>query len=132
MRINKQARREARGLFRACQAGGRLNEQRVRSAVALVLERKPRGCFALLHCFLRLVQIELDRRTAHVESAAALGEDLRAGIQSNLDRIYGAGLTTNFTAKPSLIAGVRIRLGSDVYDGSIQRRLKDLHDSFQL
>jgi F-type H+-transporting ATPase subunit delta len=130
MRITKQARREARGLFRACQVQGLLDEGKARRAVAVVIGRRPRGYLALLHCFLRLVRIDADRRTALVESAQALAPDLQADIQANLNRIYGAGLSTGFTMNSALIGGVRVRVGSDVYDGSVQRRLDDLRDSF--
>jgi F-type H+-transporting ATPase subunit delta len=43
-----------------------------------------------------------------------------------LEESYGAGITTSFSHDPALIGGMRIRVGSDVYDGSIQNRLASL------
>ena len=43
MKISKEARRTSRQLFRACFAGGKLDEARARSVVSLVIEKKPRG-----------------------------------------------------------------------------------------
>lgn len=130
MRVTKQARREAKELFRSCQVNGLLDESRVRQAVSRVLELKPRGHVGLLHYFVRLVKLDLDRRTARVESAVPLPGDQSAAVQANLGRLYGAGLTTAFAANPALIGGMRIRVGSDVYDGSVQGRLESLKESF--
>ena len=45
-------------------------------------------------------------------------------------RIYGPGLNISFVQNPELIAGLRIKVGSDVYDGSVQARLAALQESF--
>jgi F-type H+-transporting ATPase subunit delta len=59
-----------------------------------------------------------------------LAEPQQASIQANLARRYGAGLIFVFTQNPSLIGGLRVQVGSDVYDGSVQARLADLEASF--
>ena len=41
---------------------------------------------------------------------------------------YGAGLNFTFRQNPALIGGMRIQVGSDVYDGSIQSRLAQLEE----
>jgi F-type H+-transporting ATPase subunit delta len=41
-------------------------------------------------------------------------------------RRYGAGLQPSFEVDPALIGGLRIRVGSDVYDGSLRARLAAL------
>ena len=48
MKISKQARREAKSLFRICQANGLLDENRVRLAVQQVLSQKPHGYLAIV------------------------------------------------------------------------------------
>ena len=130
MRISKQARRDAKRLFRACLANGLLAEAKVREAVQKVIAVKPRGYLGILTHFQRLVKLELDRRSARVESAVPLGADLQAGVQTNLGRLYGPGLAFDFRQNAALIGGVRIKVGSDVYDGSIQARLDALAESF--
>ncbi len=130
MRVTKQARRDAKSLFRNCQVQGLLDEDRVRQAVTGVLQLRPRGYMATLHYFTRLVKLDLDRRAARVESAEPLTPELTASVGANLERLYGAGLTTVFAANPALVGGMRIRVGSDVYDGSIQGRLEVLNESF--
>jgi F-type H+-transporting ATPase subunit delta len=130
MKITKQARREAKELFRSCVVGGLLEENRVRQAVQQVLQMKPRGYLAILTHFLRLVKLDIERRTARVESAVSLASDLQTQIQTSLARSYGKGLDISFAQNPELIGGVRIRVGSDVYDGSVQGRLAALQESF--
>jgi F-type H+-transporting ATPase subunit delta len=55
---------------------------------------------------------------------------LQAGIQTQLTPLYGAGLNINFVHNPALIGGLRVKVASDVYDGSIQGRLNQLAASF--
>ena len=130
MKISKQARREAKQLFRSCQVNGLLDEQKARQAVQKVIELKPRGFEGILGHFQRLVKLDIDRRTAKVESAMPLSSELQQAVQTNLSRVYGAGLNISFSQNPGLIGGLRIKVGSDVYDGSVQARLAALQESF--
>jgi F-type H+-transporting ATPase subunit delta len=130
MKISKQARREAKQLFRCCLVSGLLDENRARSAVQRVIAAKPRGYLAILSHFQRLVKLELERRSARIESAAPLAADLQARIQTGLSRLYGIGLTFTFAQNPALLGGLRIKVGSDVFDGSVQARLAALEQSF--
>src|SRR5690242_16318436 len=128
MMIPKQARREAKGLFRACQVDGLLDENRARQAVQKVVAAKPRGYLAVLSQFARLVKLDLQRRTGRIESATPLTPDLQAGIRSSLARQYGPHLNLSFGQNPALLAGLRVQVGSDVYDGSVAGRLKRLQE----
>lgn len=130
MRITKQARRDAKVLFRACLVNGLLDEAKVRDVAQKVVAAKPRGYFGILSHFQRLVKLELDRRSARIESAVPLGADLQAGVRASLGRMYGPGLTFDFRQNAALIGGMRVKVGSDVYDGSIQARLNALVESF--
>lgn len=130
MKISKQARRDAKQLFRSCLANAVLDEGRVRLAAKRILEVKPRGYIGILSHFERLLRLEVERRTARVESATALTPDIQAKIQAGLTQRHGQGLSFSFTQNPSLIGGLRIKVGSDVYDSSIQSRLAALQASF--
>jgi F-type H+-transporting ATPase subunit delta len=123
MKISKQATRDARELFRSCMVRDALDENRARQAVAAVVQKKPRGYIAILSHFQRLIRLEVARRTATIESATALAPQAQEDIKSDLTRHYGPGLAFYFTQKPALIGGVRIQVGGDVYNGSVQGRL---------
>jgi F-type H+-transporting ATPase subunit delta len=76
--------------------------------------------------FRRLVHLDHDRHAAVVESATPLAAPVRDDILADLSRLYGPGLHTSFLENPTLVGGVRIKVGSDVYDGSLQGRLAAL------
>lgn len=126
MKTSKTAKRAARYLFRLCLVDGALDERGVRQVAQRLAESRRRGAIAVLSDFQRLVRLDRDRRTALVESASPLAHDLREDIQADLARVYGAGLNTSFALNLDLIGGVRIRVGSDVYDGSVRARLAAL------
>jgi F-type H+-transporting ATPase subunit delta len=107
-----------------------LDETKVRQVVQKVIAAKPRGYFAILNYFQRLVKLDLDRRTARVESPVPLAEAQQASIRTNLARRYGNGLIFAFTQNPGLIGGLRVQIGSDVFDGSVAARLAALETSF--
>jgi F-type H+-transporting ATPase subunit delta len=130
MKISKQARREAKELLRSCLVSGLLDENRARQAVQQIVTLKPRGYVSILSHFHRLVKLDLERRAARVESAVALAPDLQSSVQSSLGRVYGPGVNVSFVQNAALIGGMRIKVGSDVYDGSIQARLASLQASF--
>ena len=130
MKISKQARREAKEMFRSTVVNGVLDEQRVRQIVDKVANIKPRGYIEILSHFQRLVKLEVERRTAKVESAAPLSPEVQAEVKNKLGKLYGQGLNISFTQNPALLGGLRIKVGSDVYDGSVQARLEGLVESF--
>jgi F-type H+-transporting ATPase subunit delta len=130
MKISKQAQREARQLFRSCHVNDLLDENRVRQAVSLLSEKRPRGYVGILARLHRLVKLDLERRAARVESATPLSPDLQGEVADGIKKKYGAGVNISFSQNPALIGGLRIQVGSDLYDGSVRTRLEQLAESF--
>ena len=130
MKISKQEQRGARQLFRSCQASGLLDENRVRQAVSLLVTQKPRGYVGILSRLQRLVKLDLEQHAASVESATPLTADLQAEVTGEIKKKYGAGVSILFAQNPALIGGLRIQVGSDLYDGSVKMRLEKLEESF--
>jgi F-type H+-transporting ATPase subunit delta len=95
-----------------------------------IAESRRRRDGAVLAEFTRFVRLERERNTAIVEAATTLGPDARKDIQTRLKRMYGAGLETSFVQTPDLIGGMRIKIGSDVYDGSVRARLAAIEACF--
>ena len=129
MKVSKQSRREAKGLFRAAQVNGLLDESRLTQAVRAIAEQKPRGYMGILTHLQHLAQLDLERRTAKVESAAPVTPELEANVRNMLTQKYGPGLRFSFHHNATLLGGLRIRVGSDVYDGTVSGRLKQLEES---
>jgi F-type H+-transporting ATPase subunit delta len=130
MKTIKQVKREARYLFQLCRVNGSLDEARVRHVVQRIVKSKRRGRLALATQFERLVKLDRLSRTAEVESVSTLSDDLKANIVGSLQRLYGPAIDTAFLENPNLIGGVRIRVGSDLYDGSIRAGLVALEKRF--
>jgi F-type H+-transporting ATPase subunit delta len=130
MKTTRRARREARRLYRACLVEGLLDEARARQVVERVAGARRRGGLAILSHFQRLVALDRERHRALVESALPLPEELRKSVETGVARTYGPGVSTTFADNPELIAGMKIRVGSDVYDGSVRRALEALAERF--
>ena len=130
MKGSKQSRRDAKQLFQSCQVDGALDEARVRQAVALLIEKKPRGYFGTLQELQRLVKLDVNNRSARVESAVALSEAQQQEVRASLGRLKGADVEVEFAENADLIGGMRVKLGDDVYDGSVKTRLRRLAESF--
>jgi F-type H+-transporting ATPase subunit delta len=72
--------------------------------------------------------MDRDRHTAHVESAVPLAPDLRELIEQDIARMFGRGVEAEYTENRALIAGVRMRVGSHFYDGSVRGRLAAIEE----
>jgi F-type H+-transporting ATPase subunit delta len=126
MRATKRDKQVARKLYRLCLVDGLVDDARARGVVRRIIESRRRGHLGVLAHFQRLVRLDFDRHTARVESAVALPEDLRAGVETSLVRMFGRGVLASFGENPALIGGMRLRVGSDVYDGSVRARLASI------
>ena len=107
-----------------------LDEGRARQAMAQLLAQKPRRYIEILSRLCRLVKLDVERHTARVESAVPLPAGLQTDVAGRIKKNYGAGVDVSFSQNPALLGGLRIKIGSDLYDGSIQSRLEQLEQSF--
>jgi F-type H+-transporting ATPase subunit delta len=130
MTTARQARAEAKQLFRLCLVNGTLDEGRVRQVVQALFRLKHRGYLSVLHQLHRLVKLDVARHTAEIESALPLAADLQASVRTGLAGIYGSGISVLFAQQPDLIGGMRIKVGCDVYDGSVRYRLSAIAKGF--
>jgi F-type H+-transporting ATPase subunit delta len=117
-------------LYRFCLVNGLLVEERGRQVIRRLIAAKPRGYLGILTHFRRLVKLDRARHTATIESAVPLPADDQAKVLAGLAQANGPGLNTSFSENPALIGGMRIQVGSDVYDGSVRSRLARLAQRF--
>lgn len=123
MKSSREAQRTARQLLRFCLVDGRFSDDRARDVGTKLVGR---NALTTLEAFARLVRLEKARRHAVVESAIPAGAAMNDEILASLRAKYGADITAEFQTNPALIGGLRIKLGSDVYDGSVRARLDSL------
>lgn len=130
MKISREARKAARELLRASFVGEHLDSSRLSQISKGLLELKPRGYFQILKELTRLVRLELDKRHAVVGSSAALSASEQSNLAQSLQTKFGSDISTDFQVDPSLLGGLRIKVGSDVWDGSIKARLANFSKTF--
>src|SRR4051794_9945315 len=129
MKINKEIRQVSRELLRSSFTDGQLDNGRISQLVKSLIEKKPRNFRAILDNYKRLLRLEIEKRTATIETASELAPEAGPKIVENLKRRYGMDLATNFVVNPELLGGMRIRVGSDVWDSSVRNRLNRLAQS---
>ena len=130
MKIPREAATTARRAFRMCMEGDRLNEDTLRKVFKKIGASKPRNYQAILHTLARQTRLELARREVVVVSSTPLDGQAQERVQAGLRGKYGDDLTFEFSVDPDLIGGMRVRVGNDVWDGSVKARLARLTNSF--
>lgn len=130
MKVSKLANTTARRIFRLCQSGGRLDEAKLTGAVQRIAAEKPRDYRGLLTALKRLVRLDLERRHVVIESAVELDPVTRERVVSGLVAKYGDDLTFEYRITPALLGGLKVRVGNDVWDGSVKGRLDRLAQAF--
>ncbi|MDB6079745.1 MAG: F-type H+-transporting ATPase subunit delta [Akkermansiaceae bacterium] len=130
MKITKVANSTARRVFRLCQSNGRLDEAKLSDVVRRIAASKGRGYLGVLGALKRLVRLELERNHVVIESAAELDQVSRERVVSSLGLKYGNQLTFEYRITPELLGGLKIRVGNDVWDGTVKGRLDRLVEAF--
>jgi F-type H+-transporting ATPase subunit delta len=126
MKGNRRSRRLARQLFQLCLVDGKVSPDRVRQVATRLGAGSERNSLAVLSQFQRMVRLDHDRHSAVIESAEPLTDDVRRTVEEQLTRLHGADLGISTAINPALIGGMRITVGSSVYDGSVRGRLNAL------
>src|SRR5437660_8826153 len=127
MKINKEIRQLSRAMLRASLTERQLDRGRTASLVDSLIARKPRHYVEILKNYRRLLRLELEKRQARIETASEVDSATTSELVANLKKKYGSDLTTEFVVNPDLLGGMRIRVGRDVWDGTVRIRLERLY-----
>jgi F-type H+-transporting ATPase subunit delta len=126
MKISKEIRQISRQMLRASFTDGQLDRGKIASLIQSLIAKKPRRYIDILQNYKRLLRLEIAKRHATIESASELSSQTSSKIVAKLKKKYGNDLTTDFVVDPTLLGGMRVRVGSDVWDGSVRNRLQRL------
>jgi F-type H+-transporting ATPase subunit delta len=131
-RVRLAARRRTRAsiaerLRRGCEDAVNTMKQIRRDAGANESGRT--GVLAVLRDFVQRVRPDAAKRTALVTSAAPLDAQLRFEVELGLARMYGCAIPATFVVDPELLGGMRLQIGSDVYDSSVRAGLAVMEPS---
>jgi F-type H+-transporting ATPase subunit delta len=122
----KPAHYLARQLFQLSVVDGVVSAERVAGVLAYVEAHRPANPVAVLRAYHRLVAAKLAQSRAVVEHAGAIPDSLLQNISAALAKKYGRAVAAVAQPNPGLIAGLRVRVGDDVYESSIAGQLADL------
>ncbi|HVE15935.1 MAG TPA: F0F1 ATP synthase subunit delta [Chthoniobacterales bacterium] len=123
MKISKEARRFARELFTLSLTNGRLDAGKSKSLTDQLVAEKPRGYAQIIREYARLARLELERRHATIDSAVSLDGAQTEKLRQDIVSRFGDDVTIEFRTNPALLGGLRIQVGSDVWDGTVSNRL---------
>jgi F-type H+-transporting ATPase subunit delta len=93
---------------------------------AYVEKHRPANPIAVLRAYQRLVAAEIARGQALIEHAGPISDSTVAAIAQAMTRHYGRPISASGRKNPELIAGMRIRVGDDVYESSVAGQLAAL------
>ncbi|MFY1636587.1 F0F1 ATP synthase subunit delta [Solwaraspora sp. WMMB335] len=107
-----------------------LLDGKARSATTILAEQAVRGfggrsVGAGLTRLVELAAQRRDRQVAHVTVAAPLSEAEEQRLGATLAGMYGREVSVKLTVDPAVLGGMSVRIGSDLYDGTVRRRLID-------
>ena len=126
MRASKDSQQLARRLFRLSLAEGQISAERAGGVLAYLARQPPRQLLPVLKHYHRLVAAQVARNRALVEHAGAIDRGLLQAIADQLAQKYHRPVTAVAQSNPDLIAGLRIRIGDDVYESTVVSQLAAL------
>ena len=129
MTRDKKIRQFVKKLVELSKEDGLVTEPRVSEVLSGLREAAIRNKGTVLKTYLHFIRKEVAEQTAVVYTPGALSEASLSAIESSFSRIYGRSISAKTAEDKSLIAGVRIRVGDDVYDASVAGRLKRLAEN---
>ena len=130
MKASKANAAQARRIYNLCSSNGSVDGEKLRKAIATLKSTKPRGYLEILTALGRLVRLEIESRQVLVTSAEPLDGATQTKIKSDLNSKHGNDLSFEFKVDPTVLGGLVVRVGDDVWDGSVRSRLDRLAASF--
>lgn len=122
----KQIQQLARQFFKLSVVDGSLSADRVAGVLQYIEKHRPAGSVAILKAYQRLVAAEVARGQAVVEHAGSINDAILASIATAMTKKYGRPVTSVARRSDALIAGLRVRVGDDVYESSVAGQLATL------
>ena len=107
-------------------ADGRPASDRVAAVLVYIDKHTPPRALDLLRAYHRCLAAEIARGQALIEHAGPVSDALVAQIAAAMTKRYARPIAPATQPAPALLAGLRIRVGDDVYDASARATLQSL------
>jgi F-type H+-transporting ATPase subunit delta len=125
----KQIQQLARQFFRLSIVDGALSSDRVAGVLQYIEKHRPAHSLAVLKAYQRLIAAEVARSQAVVEHAGSVNDSVLAGIAAAMTKKYTRPISSVARRNDALLAGLRVRVGDDVYESSVASQLATLANS---
>ena len=122
----KQVQQLARQFFKLSLVNGALSAERVGGVLEYIEKHRPAHSVAVLKAYQRLVIAEVARGQAVVDHAGPIRDSVLANIATTMSRKYSRPITGVARRNDALLAGLRVRVGDDVYESSVAGQLDAL------
>ncbi len=129
MKRDQKITKLAKKLLELSMDNGVVTGSKVAEVLAGFQQVKHRHRLAVLKTFLNYLRREVALQTAVVSTPTGLSDDALRAIEAQFSKLYKRPVNAVTQPDTSLIAGVRVRVGDDVYDASVAGRLQRLAES---
>ena len=126
MRGDKKTKQLAKQLFRLSLVNGAVSPAQVAGILGWVEQHAPRHPVALLKLYHHYVATEIAKSQAVVEHAGPVTDATLKLIEGAMTQKYRRPVTATARPNPALLAGLRVRVGSDLYESSVAGQLAAL------
>ena len=126
MSPSKKINRLAKRLIVLASVDGELDETSLWQAISLLKERGFKQLLPLLKVLRIKVARAVARQTLEVTSSNPLSEGALAALEKEFNEKYQRRLHLKTVIDPSMIGGLQVRIGDDVYDASLMAQLNRL------
>lgn len=123
---HKQTQQLAKQFLKLSVANGEVSAERVAGVLQYIEKHRPPHALAVLKAYQRLVAGEIARGQAVVEHAGAVSPAVLANIATLMTSKYRRPVTSVARRNDALLAGLRVRVGDDVYESSVAGQLAGL------
>ena len=102
---------------------GVVSAERVAGVLEYLEKNPPARVQAVLQAYRKLVAVELAKGEARVEHAGPVAPAALSAIAAALGKRYNRAIVATATPNPKLLAGLRVRVGDDVFESSVAGQL---------
>lgn len=122
----KQIQQLARQFLKLSIVDGALSPEHVAGVLEYIEKHRPPHTVAILRAYQRLAAAEVARRQAVIEHAGSVSPAVLENIAASMTRKYGRKISSVPKRNDTLLAGLRVRVGDDVYESSVSGQLQSL------
>ncbi len=123
---SKKIQQLARQFFKLSLVDGGLSTDLVTGVLQYLEKHRPPNSLAVLRAYQRLIAAEIARGQAVVEHAGSINDTVLASVATAMTRRYQRPIASVARRNDTLLAGLRVRVGDDVYESSVAGQLAAL------